>query len=86
AVRDLDVRRSFTGDDPGPGAAGLADWAQMLVAGLTVLQLRNAGLADGAGEHARPQVSFDDGALSPAGLTEMAAVMLERFTSRNEDG
>ncbi|QQT69658.1 thioredoxin domain-containing protein [Brevibacterium casei] len=86
AVRDLDVRRSFTGNDPGPGAAGLADWAQMLVAGLTVLQLRNAGLAGGAGEHARPKVSFDDGALTPAGLTEMAAVMLERFTSRNEDG
>ncbi|MDN5587814.1 MAG: thioredoxin domain-containing protein, partial [Brevibacterium sp.] len=35
----IDVRRSFTGDTPGPGQAGLADWAQFITAGITVRQL-----------------------------------------------
>ncbi|SDS16631.1 hypothetical protein SAMN04489751_1382 [Brevibacterium sandarakinum] len=35
----IDVRRSFTGDTPGPGQAGLADWAQFIAAGITVRQL-----------------------------------------------
>ncbi|MGM0700524.1 MAG: thioredoxin domain-containing protein [Actinomycetota bacterium] len=35
----LDVRRSFTGDVAGPGRGGLADWAQLITAGITVRQL-----------------------------------------------
>lgn len=35
----LDVRRSFTGDVAGPGKGGLADWAQLITAGITVRQL-----------------------------------------------
>ncbi|GAA1854453.1 thioredoxin domain-containing protein [Brevibacterium marinum] len=40
----LDVRRSFTGDIPGPGQAGLADWAQFITAGITVRQLPDASV------------------------------------------
>ena len=86
AIGDLDVRRSFTGRDPGPGAAGLADWAQMLTAGITVLQLRNAVLADGVGEYADPGTSIDPRALTPARLAGMAEVMLKKFTSWTPDG
>ncbi|WP_172172359.1 thioredoxin domain-containing protein [Brevibacterium sp. CT2-23B] len=35
----LDVRRSFTGGVAGPGRGGLADWAQLVTAGITVRQL-----------------------------------------------
>jgi len=35
----LDVRRSFTGDVAGPGRGGLADWAQLITAGITARQL-----------------------------------------------
>ncbi|MGZ1491628.1 thioredoxin domain-containing protein [Brevibacterium sediminis] len=35
----LDVRRSFTGGVAGPGRGGLADWAQLITAGITVRQL-----------------------------------------------
>ena len=38
----VDVRRSFTGATPGPGRAGLADWAQFITAGITVRQLPGA--------------------------------------------
>ncbi len=86
AIGDLDVRRSFTGRDPGPGAAGLADWAQMLTAGITVLQLRNAGLAGGVGKYAEPGTSIDQHALTSAGLAGMAEVMLEKFTSWSPEG
>ncbi|MCF2570915.1 thioredoxin domain-containing protein [Brevibacterium sp. UCMA 11754] len=40
----LNVRRSFTGDTPGPGQAGLADWAQFITAGITVRQLPGASV------------------------------------------
>ncbi|WP_193084242.1 thioredoxin domain-containing protein [Brevibacterium aurantiacum] len=40
----LDVRRSFTGETPGPGQAGLADWAQFITAGITVRQLPDASV------------------------------------------
>ncbi|SMX86754.1 thioredoxin domain-containing protein [Brevibacterium antiquum] len=40
----LHVRRSFTGDRPGPGQAGLADWAQFITAGITVSQLPDASV------------------------------------------
>ncbi|WCE40579.1 DUF255 domain-containing protein [Brevibacterium sp. BDJS002] len=40
----LDVRRSFTGDTPGPGQAGLADWAQFITAGITVRQLPDSSV------------------------------------------
>ncbi|WP_231445096.1 thioredoxin domain-containing protein [Brevibacterium zhoupengii] len=40
----LDVRRSFTGDTPGPGQAGLADWAQFITSGITVRQLPDASV------------------------------------------
>ncbi|MCF2585891.1 thioredoxin domain-containing protein [Brevibacterium sp. UCMA 11752] len=40
----LNVRRSFTGDTPGPGQAVLADWAQFITAGITVRQLPGASV------------------------------------------
>ncbi|MGO1485381.1 MAG: thioredoxin domain-containing protein [Brevibacterium aurantiacum] len=40
----LDVCRSFTGETPGPGQAGLADWAQFITAGITVRQLPDASV------------------------------------------
>ncbi|MCM1012915.1 MULTISPECIES: DUF255 domain-containing protein [unclassified Brevibacterium] len=80
-VGDLPVRRSFTGADPGPGAAGLTDWAQMIVAGAAVLQLRNAGLGEGVGKRADTAVALDDTLLTPAGLAELGTEMLRRFTN-----
>ena len=35
----FEVRRSFTDGEPGPGRGGLADWAQLITAGITVRQL-----------------------------------------------
>lgn len=40
----FEVRRSYTGDTPGPGQAGLADWAQFITAGITVRQLPGASV------------------------------------------
>ena len=40
----FEVRRSFTGDTPGPGQAGLADWAQFITAGIMVRQLPGASV------------------------------------------
>lgn len=44
ADSNLEVRRSFTGETPGPGQAGLADWAQFITAGITVRQLPGASV------------------------------------------
>ncbi|WP_193071365.1 thioredoxin domain-containing protein [Brevibacterium sp. FME37] len=40
----FEVRRSFTGGTPGPGQAGLADWAQFVTAGIMVRQLPGASV------------------------------------------
>lgn len=81
AIRDLDIKRSFTGDEAGPGTAGLADRAQMITAGVTVAQLRNAGLVDGVGRNAKADACLDERALSANGLNELGAALIERFTS-----
>ena len=81
AMRDLTIKRSFTGNESGPGTAGLADCAQMITAGITVTQLQNVGLTEGAGKYAKKDVCFDDHVLTAAGLNELGAVLIERFTS-----
>ena len=81
AIRDLDIKRSFTGDEAGPGTAGLADRAQMITAGITVGQLRNAGLVDGVGRYAKTEACLDERALSANGLNELGAELIKRFTS-----
>ncbi|MCD1287623.1 thioredoxin domain-containing protein [Brevibacterium sp. CCUG 69071] len=74
----LEVRRSFTGEVPGPGAAGLADWAQFVTAGLTIRQLGDGG---------EPASAEGTSGVGTASLDELASLserMFAEFTAEGE--
>ncbi len=72
--KESGLRRSSTDGEPGPGTSGLADWAQFLVAGITVRQLQEAGLIEG-------RVFADEGAFDDSEIGRLAAEMIATFTS-----
>ncbi|WP_309131109.1 DUF255 domain-containing protein [Brevibacterium sp.] len=75
--KESGLRRSSTDGKPGPGSAGLADWAQFLIAGITVRQLQEAGLIEG-------RVFADEGAFDNREIGRLAAEMIATFTSGAE--